>query len=47
MNIQIPFRCVNYTKNENMNKTCANQMRCIIYYDEFCEEYEEREYEKL
>lgn len=44
--IQIPYRCKYYTKNENMNKTCKNEHMCKIYYDEVCEEYEEKKDEK-
>ena len=40
-NIQIPFRCVYFTNNENMNKTCKGESMCKIYYDEICKEYEE------
>lgn len=42
--IQIPQCCVNYTKNENMNKTCKGENMCRIYYGEQCKEYRENEY---
>ena len=38
--IQNPFKCTNYTKNENMNKTCRNEKMCKIYYDLECKEFE-------
>lgn len=41
--IQIPFRCVYFTKNENLNKTCKGFMMCRIYYDEICKEYKEND----
>ncbi len=39
--IQIPLRCVHYTPNTNMNLTCRNEKRCIIYYEAICREYKE------
>lgn len=39
MKIQIPYKCTNYTENENMNKNCKNRYMCRIYYGEICEEY--------
>jgi len=39
-NLQNLFKCVHYTRNENMNKTCRNEKMCKIYYDEECKEYE-------
>ena len=44
--IQIPYKCVYYSKSENLNKTCDNKARCKIYYDEFCNEYEKKEDEE-
>lgn len=43
MKIQIPYKCTNYTENENMNKNCKNRYMCRIYYGEICEEYKENE----
>lgn len=43
MGIQVPQYCKNYTKNENMNKTCKGEHMCRIYYDEICKEYEEND----
>ena len=42
MKIQIPYKCKHYTKNENMNKTCKGEYMCKIYYNEMCNEHEER-----
>lgn len=42
MKIQIPHKCTKFTKNDNPNKTCENRFRCLIYYDEFCNEYQEK-----
>lgn len=39
--IQNIYRCNNYTKNYNLNKTCKNCKRCVIYYGEYCYDYEE------
>ena len=47
MNIQIPFKCVHFTNNENMNKTCKGEQMCRIYYDEICKEYKEKEDERI
>lgn len=41
MKIQIPYSCKKYKPNDNLNKTCDNKTRCVIYYDEICEEYNE------
>lgn len=38
--IQNIYKCVNYTPNENLNKTCDNCKRCCIYYGLICSEYE-------
>lgn len=43
MKIQIPYKCIHYTENENMNKNCKNRYMCRIYYGEVCEEYKEKE----
>ena len=40
MKLQNIYKCKKYTKNENLNKTCKNKTRCVIYYDEICKEYE-------
>lgn len=37
--IQIPQYCSLFTPNENLNKTCNNSTRCMIYYDEYCLTY--------
>lgn len=39
--IQNIYRCNNYTKNYNLNKTCKNCKRCVIYYGEYCYDYKE------
>lgn len=41
------YKCINYTQNENMNKTCQNNKMCKIYHDEVCEEYKEKEDENI
>lgn len=46
MKIQIPYNCKKYKPNDNLNKTCDNKTKCIIYYDEVYKEYEEKEDEK-
>ena len=43
MKIQIPYKCEKYIKNDNLNKTCSDSARCKIYYDEFCNEYKEKQ----
>ena len=40
--IQIPMKCLHYTPNTNMNLTCKNEKRCIIYYEAICKEYKEQ-----
>lgn len=37
--IQVPQHCNLFTPNENLNKTCDNRTRCVIYYDEYCLKY--------
>ena len=41
--MQIPFKCVHFTNNENMNKTCKGENMCRVYYGEICKEYKEKE----
>ena len=36
------YKCENYTKNENLNKTCEGKTRCIIYYDEYCYKFKDK-----
>lgn len=43
MKIQIPYKCKKYKPNDNLNKTCDNKTRCKIYYNELCNEYEEKQ----
>ena len=43
MTFQSLYKCIHYTKNENMNKTCQNEHMCRIYYGEICKEYKEKE----
>lgn len=43
MEIQIPYMCKKYKPNDNLNLTCNSQKRCVIYYDEVCREYKEKE----
>ena len=44
--IQNIFKCVKFTPNENLNKTCNNEKRCVIYNQELCYNYTEKEKEK-
>ena len=37
--IQNIYKCNKYTPNQNLNKTCKNCKRCVIYYDEYCYDY--------
>ena len=37
--MQILLNCVNYTKNDNLNKTCNNEKRCELYYNNYCSFY--------
>lgn len=46
MIIQNIYKCKKYKPNDNLNKTCDNKTRCKVYYDEVCNEYEEKENEK-
>lgn len=39
--IQNIYKCNKYTPNQNLNKTCKNCKRCVLYYDEYCYDYEE------
>ena len=40
--MQTLLNCNNYTKNNNLNKTCNNNKRCELYYNNYCKEYEEK-----
>lgn len=42
MKIQTPYKCKKYKPNSNLNLTCDNCNRCVIYYDEVCNEYKEK-----
>ena len=42
MKIQNLYKCENYTPDENLNKTCRGEKRCLIYYDIVCNEYKEK-----
>lgn len=33
MRIQTPYKCNNYTHNDNLNKTCQNLSRCVLISD--------------
>ena len=33
------YKCSNYTPNDNLNKTCNNQKRCILIEEQTCYEY--------
>lgn len=46
MEIQNIYRCKKFKQNDNLNLTCDNQKRCVIYYDEVCREYEEKKDEE-
>ena len=36
--------CKYYTQNENLNKTCKNEKRCIMWSDYcYCYEYKEKD----
>lgn len=37
--IQNIFKCLFYTPNGNMNKTCMNEKRCCIFYEVTCPDY--------
>ena len=37
--IQVPQHCNLFTPNKNLNKTCDNKTRCVVYYDEYCLKY--------
>lgn len=39
--IQNIYKCRNYTENTNLNLTCENKNRCVIYYDTYCQKYKE------
>ena len=38
--IQNIYKCNNYTKNYNLNKTCKNCKRCVIDYCVDCEYFD-------
>lgn len=40
--IQSIYNCSKFTPNENLNKTCENKTRCIIYYNEYCSNLTEK-----
>lgn len=40
--IQNIYNCIHYTPNGNMNKTCRNEKRCCIFYEEYCNDYKDR-----
>lgn len=46
MEVQNIYKCKKYKPNDNLNLTCNNQKRCVIYYDEVCREYEEKKDEE-
>ena len=37
--IQDIYKCLYFTPDENLNKTCMDKKRCSIYYDETCPDY--------
>lgn len=41
--IQSIYNCSKFTPNENLNKTCENRTRCIIYYNEYCSNFIEKD----
>lgn len=41
--IQTPLKCQNFTENENLNKTCENKTRCILYYRHDCTKFIEKD----
>ena len=45
--IQNMFRCIHYTPDENLNKTCDGKNRCVIYYEETCYKYEGSKYGEI
>lgn len=43
MEIQTPYKCNNYTPNDNMNKTCQSGSRCVLISDnDNCYQFKER-----
>ena len=48
ISIQNIYKCLFYTPNDNLNKTCLDNKRCDIYYDVICPYYFEvsNEYKK-
>ena len=41
--IQNIYKCIFYTPNGNMNKTCKDEKRCCIFYEVYCREYKEKQ----
>lgn len=44
--IQIIYDCVKFTPNDNLNLTCDNKTRCVIYRGETCLSYTEKDKER-
>ena len=40
MGIQTPYKCNNYTKNDNLNKTCKNSSRCELIDNDNCYQFD-------
>ena len=40
--IQNIFECECYTPNQNLNKTCQNNARCVIHQDEYCYKFKKK-----
>lgn len=41
ISIQSIYKCLYYTPNGNMNKTCMEEKRCCIFYEVTCPDYYE------
>ena len=37
--IQNIYNCKCYTPDQNLNKTCNKESRCVIYHNEYCNKY--------
>ena len=46
MRIQNIYNCIKFTPNDNLNLTCDNKSRCVIYYGETCPLYIKKDKER-
>lgn len=44
--IQVIYDCIKFTPNDNLNLTCDNETRCVIYYGETCPLYIKKDKER-